>query len=132
MQAADILMLDISKVSGFADYFVIMSADSLTYDEARGIVTATGNVEISQGHRLLIADTVTYNEGQDMMTASGGVTLLEPSGEVLFADYMELSDEMRDGVMRNIRLLLNAETRIAANEARRSGGNRTGTTFKRK
>ena len=104
---------------------VLMSADALTYDESRGVVTASGNVEISQGERVLIADTVTYNEGQDMMTASGGVTLLEPSGEVLFADYMELSDEMRDGVMRNIRLLLNAETRIAANEARRSGGNRT-------
>jgi lipopolysaccharide assembly outer membrane protein LptD (OstA) len=27
---------------------VIMSADSLTYDEARGIVTATGNVEIGR------------------------------------------------------------------------------------
>lgn len=108
-----------------ADKNVLMSADALTYDETRGVVTASGNVEISQGERVLIADTVTYNEGQDMMTASGGVTLLEPSGEVLFADYMELSDEMRDGVMRNIRLLLNAETRIAANEARRSGGNRT-------
>jgi len=104
---------------------VVMSADSLTYDETRGVVAASGNVEISQGHRVLIADHVTYSEGLDMMTASGNVTLLEPSGEVMFADYLELSDEMRDGVMRNIRLLLNADTRIAANSARRSGGNRT-------
>ena len=104
---------------------VVMNADSLTYDESHGTVTASGNVEISQGHRLLIADTVTYNEVQDMMTASGNVTLLEPSGEVLFADYLELSDEMREGVMRNIRLLLDEDTRIAANSARRSGGNRT-------
>ena len=104
---------------------VIMSADSLTYDEALGIVTAAGNVEISQGHRLLLADTVSYNERQDMMTASGNVTLVEPSGEVMFADYFELSDEMREGVVRDLRLLLNEETRIAANSARRSGGNRT-------
>ncbi|MEE8172944.1 MAG: LptA/OstA family protein, partial [Alphaproteobacteria bacterium] len=108
-----------------AGKIVVMTADTLTYDETRGIVTASGNVEISQGHRVLIADRVTYNEAQDMMTASGGVTLLEPSGEVLFADYLELSDEMRDGVMRNIRLLLDENTRIAANSARRSGGNRT-------
>ena len=102
-----------------------MKADSLTYDKNFGTVIASGNVEISQGHRLLIADTVFYNEGQDLMTASGNVTLMEPSGEVLFADYMELSDEMRDGVVRNIRLLLDEDTRIAANSARRSGGNRT-------
>lgn len=104
---------------------VFMSADSLTYDEALGIVTASGNVEISQDHRVLMADTVSYNERQDMMTASGNVTLMEPSGEVMFADYFELSDEMREGVVRDLRILLNAETRIAANSARRSGGNRT-------
>ena len=104
---------------------VVMSADSLTYDEALGVVTAAGNVEISQGQRLLIADAVTYNEFHDVMTASGNVTLMEPTGEVLFADYLELSDELRDGVMRNIRILLNEETRIAANSARRSNGNRT-------
>ena len=108
-----------------AGKYVVINADSLTYDENLGTITASGNVEISQGHRLLIADTISYNEGQDMMTASGNVTLMEPSGEVLFADYLELSDEMRDGVMRNIRLLLDEDTRIAANSARRSGGNRT-------
>jgi len=104
---------------------LLMKADSLIYDKNFGTVTASGNVEISQGHRLLIADTVFYNEGQDLMTASGNVTLMEPSGEVLFADYMELSDEMRDGVVRNIRLLLDEDTRLIANSAQRSGGTRT-------
>ena len=104
---------------------VVMSAESLTYDEALGLVTAAGNVEISQGQRLLIADAVSYNEFHDVMTASGNVALMEPNGEVLFADYLELSDEMREGVMRDIRILLSAETRIAANSARRTNGSRT-------
>ena len=34
MQAADILLLDISEVSGFADYFVIMSSDNRRQLEA--------------------------------------------------------------------------------------------------
>ena len=34
MQAEDILMLDVSEVSGFADYFVIMSADNRRQMEA--------------------------------------------------------------------------------------------------
>ncbi len=104
---------------------VVMNADTLTYDEAQGLVTAAGNVEIAQGERLLIADSVTYDESRDIMTASGNVTLIEPGGEVMFADYLELSDEMRDGVIRYLRILLDADTRIAANYARRSGGNRT-------
>ncbi|MDP6475461.1 MAG: LptA/OstA family protein, partial [Alphaproteobacteria bacterium] len=104
---------------------VVMNADTLTYDEAQGLVSAAGNVEIAQGERLLIADSVTYDESRDIMTASGNVTLIEPGGEVMFADYLELSDEMRDGVIRNLRILLAEDTRIAANHARRSGGNRT-------
>ena len=34
MQAADILMLDVSDVSSFADYFIIMSADNRRQMEA--------------------------------------------------------------------------------------------------
>jgi LPS-assembly protein len=104
---------------------VMMRADRLTYDESLGVATATGNVEISQGGRLLIADTVSYNENHDVVTASGNVTLMEPTGEVMFADYLELTDEMHEGVIRNIRLRLSADARLAANWARRSGGNRT-------
>ena len=40
-----------------ASKHVVMSADSLTYDETLGVVTATGNVEISQGRRVSHAPT---------------------------------------------------------------------------
>ena len=104
---------------------VILQADELVHDRESGVVTATGNVEIAQGERVMLADTVTYNETTDTVTATGNVIILEPSGEVMFADFAEVSDEMKRGVIRNIRILLTDNSRIAANGAVRSGGNRT-------
>lgn len=74
---------------------VVMRADELVHDAKHGIVTATGSVEIAQGARILLADSVSYDERDDTVTASGNVALLEPTGEVLFADFVELGDEMK-------------------------------------
>jgi len=115
---------DVPKNDGTSEE-VLISADQLTYDEVLGTVVATGNVEIAQGDRILIADTVSYNQTAKLVTASGNVMLLEPSGEVMFSDYVEITDDLRDGIMRNLRILLTDNSRIAANGARRTNGNRT-------
>jgi len=103
----------------------LLSADQVTYDEELGIVVAAGNVEIVRGERILLADSVTYNERAGTVTAAGNVSLLEPTGEVLFADYAELTDDLKEGVIENIRALLADQTRIAAAAGRRTDGNRT-------
>ena len=110
---------------GAATEDVLMSADEVSYDDELGTVTASGSVEISQGERVLLADTVTYNQAEDLITATGDVTLLEPGGEVVFADYVELKDQMKDGVIRKLKILLTDKSRFAANGALRTGGNRT-------
>lgn len=104
---------------------VMLQADKVTYDQDRGVVTAAGNVEISQGTRVLLADRVTYNQRTDTVTASGNVVLREPSGDVIFAEYLELRDQLRDGVVEGIRVLLSDQSRIAASRGRRIAGTRT-------
>ena len=103
---------------------VLMNADDLRYDESTGVVTARGNVELSQGERVLIADLVSYNRTTDTVTASGNVSLLEPSGEVLFSNYAVLENELKTGVIENLRVLLSDGSRIAANRAARTAGER--------
>lgn len=103
----------------------LISADSLSYDEALGVVTASGNVEISQNDRVLLADTVTYNQRTDVVRASGNVSLLEPTGEVLFADYAEVTSDLREGFIRDIRLLLTDRSRLAAASGLRTGDRHT-------
>lgn len=104
---------------------VLFSASEVNYDDALGLVIATGKVEIAQGERLLIADRVTYERNTSRVTASGNVVLHEPTGEVMFADYVELGDEFKDGVIRNMGVRLLDNSRFAAAEAERSSGNRT-------
>jgi len=103
----------------------VITADEVTYDNELGVVVARGAVEVAQGERTLLADTVTYNQRNNTVIASGNVSVIEPTGEVMFADYMELADAMKEGVIRDIRILLTDNSRMAANGARRTGGNRT-------
>ncbi|MCH8961100.1 MAG: LPS-assembly protein LptD, partial [Bacteroidetes bacterium] len=64
--------------------------------------------------RILKADTVSYNRREDLLTATGNIVLLEPSGEVIFADHMELTGDFKNGIVENIRIRLTDDSRIAA------------------
>ena len=101
---------------------ILFRADSVRDDRELGVVTAAGNVEFTQGGRTIIADMVAYDRRADVVTASGDVRLLEPSGEVLFADRLEVAGDLRDGIVENIRARLVDDARFAAAGARRRGG----------
>ncbi|MEQ8354125.1 MAG: LPS-assembly protein LptD [Kiloniellaceae bacterium] len=107
----------------------LITADELTYDEDNGLVIASGNVEISQADRVLLADKVTYNTVTGVVTADGNITLVDPSGDTVFADYVELTGDMKEGFIRDVRVLMVDKTRIAAASGLRTGGNRT--TFRK-
>ena len=104
---------------------VLLQADEISYDQARGIVVATGRVEISVDDRILLADRVSYDERADTVAATGNVSILDPNGDVFFADQVELSNRLRDGFLTSFRALLADRSRFAAAGARRTGGNRT-------
>jgi len=100
---------------------VLITADQVTYDRDLGVVVASGHVEVSQGERVLTANTLTYNERTKTVSASGDVALMDQSGNIVFADYMEVTDDLKDGVINNIKVLLNDKSRIAAVHANRKG-----------
>jgi LPS-assembly protein len=104
---------------------ILFRADEVEYDEQLALTVARGHVEISQNGIVLLADTVSYNQRTDTVTASGNVSFSQPTGEILFADFMELRDSMNEGFAKNVRMLLADRSRLAANTARRTNGNRT-------
>lgn len=104
---------------------VLMQADELSYDKATRVVTASGNVELAYGERVLLADKVSYDETTGIVTAEGNVALLDPQGDVAFADQLVLRNEMRDGVIDTLRVLLSDNSRLAGHSVVRSGGNLT-------
>lgn len=101
---------------------VELTADKMVYEQDGKVVTATGNVEIIQSDYVLIADTVIYNQEADKVVATGNVSMLNPNGNVIFADHVELTDRMREGFIKSIRLVLSDQSRMAAFEGRRTFG----------
>ncbi len=71
---------------------------------------------------MLRADKITFDRNTNVAAASGNVVLVEPDGQVLFADYAELTQGMREGVLRSMRTLLAENGQLAANGARRVEG----------
>ncbi|MEQ9558955.1 MAG: LPS assembly protein LptD [Rhodospirillales bacterium] len=100
---------------------VNLLADEMSFDQESGLVSAYGNVEITHGERTLLADKVTYNQNTDIVQAAGNITILEPSGEILFADQITITGDLRDGLVRNIGMILADRSRLAAEGAKRSG-----------
>lgn len=103
----------------------VISADEVVYDREGDIVTASGNVQIVQGGRVLRADTLAFDRRRGAVSASGNVTLVEPTGDAIFADHAELTDDLREGAIQNFRGLLADWSRLAGASARRSEGNAT-------
>jgi len=101
---------------------VTFQADSVTYDKTGGLVTADGHVEAWQNDHVLRADRVTFDRNTNVAAAYGHVVIVEPDGQVLFADYAELSQGMKQGVLTGMRALMAENAKLAANGARRSDG----------
>ncbi len=101
---------------------VAFTADQVSYDRDHGLVTATGNVEAWQNDHIIRADRITFDRNTDVVAAMGHVTMIEPDGQVLFSDYAELTQGMRDGVLREMSAILAENGRLVANGARRTEG----------
>jgi LPS-assembly protein len=101
---------------------VTFTADTVDYDREHALVIARGHVEAWQNDHVLRADTVTFDRNTGVVAATGHVVLMEPNGEVMFADYAEFDQGMKDGVLRDMQAILAQNGKIAANGARRTGG----------
>ncbi len=98
---------------------VVLEADDVGYDQKQGIVIARGNVEVMQGDYLLRADRLIYYQNQNLVRAEGKVSILQPSGDVGFADAVELKDDLKTGVIKNFSARLADNSVFVAREAKR-------------
>ena len=104
---------------------VTMEAEQIGYDQNAGIVIARGKVTLVQGAQVLNADEITYYQHRDKVIARGDVSMLQPSGDVYFADYVELTQDMKRGVIDHFRARLSDNSAFAAAQAIKPDGNTT-------
>lgn len=98
---------------------VLLEATDLYYDHKLGVVIATGSVEITQNDTIVIADQLIYDQKQDRLYAKGNISMLEPTGNVYFADELELEKQMKAGIIEQFRARLSDDSLFAANQAQR-------------
>jgi LPS-assembly protein len=98
------------------------NADQLDYDYEAEIVTASGDVRLYRGSDRLRADRVVWNRNTGQVTAEGNIVIVNPEGDAAYGDKIELTDTLKDGVVQNMLVVLDAGGRIAARRGTRNGG----------
>jgi len=101
---------------------LLLESDDLTFDTDRDLVIATGNVQIAYGRTTLVADRVEYNQQSGRVIAFGNVEILEPNGNRIFANEIDVTDDFSDGFISALNIETADNTRIAAESADRRDG----------
>lgn len=99
-------------------------ADRVEID-ADGVLVATGNVEALQGDARMKAQRVAYDPETERLTVEGPIILTQGENTVVLANSAELSTDLRDGLMKSARVVLDQQLQIGAAELNRVGGRYT-------
>lgn len=100
---------------------IAFEADQIDYDYKNDIVTASGHVVVRREDNTLWADTVVWNRKTGKVTAKGSVAIENPTGDTAYADSVEVTQSLRDGVVDNLLLVLKSGGRLAAEHGERRG-----------
>lgn len=88
-------------------------------------LVAEGNVEALYGTTRIKAQRITYDRQADRLTLDGPIMLIEGENAMILADAGELDADMRNGLLRGARLVLDQRVQLAANRIDRVGGRYT-------
>ena len=108
-----------------AEEEILFEADEVYRESEDSPVIAEGNVRAYFGGRYLAANRLIYDQSADIVTAEGDVSITDENLETAFAGKVILSGDLRDGVVENFSALLAENARLAAEDAVREKGART-------
>ena len=99
-------------------------ADRVEYGNDTQVVTAAGNVILVKGVQSVRADGVTWNRQSGQIVATGNVRAVDQDGNLLLTDRVELTDELKAGMIENLLIVLREGGRIAADQGVRDEAGR--------
>ncbi len=106
-------------VVGEPDRQVQFEADGASYDDNSEQISVFGNVVLRRADQSVRADKITWDRKTGVILAEGNVRLVDPEGNQIFTDRIELTDELKVGAMDNMLLALREGGRLAANKGER-------------
>jgi LPS-assembly protein len=104
------------------DAKLLLAANELLYDRDAERVVASGAVQINYNGYQMVARKVVYDQKTGRVTAAGNIELVEPTGNRIYADSLDVTDNFSDGFLRSLRVETSDNTRLVAETAERVGG----------
>ncbi len=104
---------------------ILFEADNVYRESDDAPIVAEGDVRAFFGERYLRADKLIYDPATDVVTAEGNVSITDEDLETVFAGRVVISGDLRDGIAENFSALLVDNARLAADSAVQEQGART-------
>lgn len=104
------------------DAKMLLSANELVYNKDAERVIVRGAVQINYGGYQMVAQQVEYSQKTGRIIATGEIELIEPGGNRVYADQMDVTDNFADGFIETMRLETTDLTKLAAVTAERRNG----------
>ncbi|QRM54880.1 LPS-assembly protein LptD [Sinorhizobium sp. BG8] len=101
------------------DAKLLLAANELVYNKDTEKVIARGAVQINYGGYQLVARQVVYDQKTGRLSAVGDIELIEPSGNKVYAQNLDLSDDFANGFVNALRIETTDLTKIAATSGER-------------
>lgn len=99
---------------------VLFAADRILRADEKSSIIAEGNVRAFYENQSLIADYISYDPTTDIVTANGNVVIYDADGQIFYADSVELTGDLADGVATNFGALIAEENRLVGSTVVRS------------
>ena len=107
------------------DAQLVLAADEVIYDNDAQTVTARGAVQLEYNGYNLVARSVTYDRANRRVLAQGAVEIIEPDGNRLYAERIDITDDFADGFVDALTVETIEDARFAAESAERLPNDRT-------
>ncbi|WP_018012792.1 LPS-assembly protein LptD [Sinorhizobium medicae] len=105
-----------------ADAKLLLTANELVYNRDTEKVTVRGNVQIEYGGYKMVARQVDYDQKSGRILATGDIQLIEPGGNIVYANRMDVTDDFGNGFVQALRIETTDLTRLAAETGERRNG----------
>lgn len=97
------------------------TADRLEYSDDSDTVTASGEVRLAREGNRVRADRLVYNRRSGEVRAEGNVVVVNPGGDAAYGESVVLTDELRQGAVDNLLLVLADGSRLVARRGKLLG-----------
>lgn len=104
------------------DAKLLLSANELVYNKDAEKVIVRGNVQIDYGGYKMVARQVEYDQKSGRIHATGEIQLIEPGGNIVYAEKMDVTDDFGNGFVEAMRIETTDLTRLAATSGERRNG----------